>query len=37
MAYKGNYSFAVGEAIAELVEKFANKYPVLLSIYDGYE
>jgi hypothetical protein len=37
LAYKGSLAFTVGEAIAELVDRFADKYPVLLDLYDGYE
>lgn len=37
LAYKGALAFTVGEAIAQLVDRFADKYPILLDLYDGYE
>lgn len=37
LAYKGMQSFAVGEAIAKLAERYAKKYPILLRLYEGYE
>lgn len=37
LAYKGPQSYDVGIKIAELVERFSDKYPVLLDIYEGYE
>lgn len=33
LAYKGVQSFAVGEAIAKLAERYAKKYPILLRLY----
>jgi hypothetical protein len=37
LVYKGPQSYDAGIKIAELVERFSDKYPVLLDIYEGYE
>jgi hypothetical protein len=37
LAYKGEYSFEVGTKIAQLVDRFSDKYPILRDIYVDYK
>jgi hypothetical protein len=37
LAYKGESSFQVGSKIAQLVERFSDKYPILRDIYVDYD
>lgn len=37
LAYRGEYSFEVGVKIAQLVERFSDKYPILRDIYLNYK
>jgi len=36
LAYRGKHSFDVGIKIAQLVERFSDKYPMLMDIYENY-
>jgi len=37
IAYKGRQSYEVGVKIAQLVDRFCDKYPILRDLYVGYE
>lgn len=37
LAYRGECSFEVGVKIAQLVERFSDKYPILRDIYLNYK
>ena len=37
LAYRGEFSFEVGVKIAQLVERFSDKYPILRDIYLNYK
>ncbi len=37
LAYKGPLAFTVGQAIAQLAQRFSEKYPILLDLYEGYD
>jgi len=37
IAYKGPQSYSVGILISELIERYCDKHPILLNIYENYE